>query len=226
MKLTRIFDRRVGSCRTCFWLLSAVLACAASASGQSAQRVVVETTFPLNQPVELVGVEVAGGMHAFTKGGTEMDATAAFDAPDDWLRRLVFKFRNKTDKAILSAALYGSLSAGEDGEVPMGFDLTFGQELDESAFTGRPPQGVPSSLAPGQTGDVSWSEAEYAQLEKFLSTKHPLASYRKMTVHLRDIRFDDGTVWTLSGLYRIDPLDPRKWTRVDKQAEGAAEEPV
>ena len=103
----------------------------------------------------------------------------------------------------------------------MGFNLFFGQELDESAFTGSQPRGTPSSLAPGQTGDVSLSEAEYAQLEKTLLTKRPVASYRKMTVHLREVRFADGTVWTLSGLYRIDPLDPRKWTRVDKKADAA-----
>ena len=221
MKLTRVFNSRVGNCRTCFRLLSAILACAAAASGQAARRVRVETSFPPNQPVEMVGAEVAGGTHNFTKDETGMHA-AAFDAPDGWLRHFALKIRNKTDKTILGATLNVSLAVGAEGEVPMGFDLFFGQELDESAFTGRMPRGVPASLAPGQTGDVSWSDTEYAQLEKFLSTKHPVASYRKLGVFLRDVRFDDGTVWTLSGLYRIDPLDPRKWTPVDKQASAAA----
>lgn len=225
MKLKRIFNGRVGGYRAGLWLLFATVACAAPAFGQAPPRVRIETSFPPDQPVELVGTEVAGGMHAFTKGETGWDA-AAFDASDGWLRRLVLKLRNKSDKTILSATLNGSLAVGEDGEIPMGFELTFGQELDESAFTGRQPRGVPGSIGPGQTGDVSLSEADYAQMEKFLSTKHPVASYRKMRVHLRDVRFADGTVWTLSGLFRIDPLDPRKWTPVDKQADGAAAGPV
>lgn len=225
MKLTRIFAGRVGNFRACLWLLFAVMACAASASGQATPRVRIETTFPPNQPVELVGAEVAGRVHAFTKDGAGRD-TAAFDAPEGWLRRFVLKFRNKTDKTILSATLGCSFSVGEGGEIPMGSDLFFGQELDESAFTGSRPRGVPGSLAPGQTGDVSWSEAEYARLEKFLSSRHSVASYRKLGVYLREARFADGTVWTLSGLYRIDPLDPRKWTRVDRQADGAAAGPA
>jgi hypothetical protein len=224
MKLTSIFAGRVGNYRTCFWLLFALVACAASASGQVPPRVVVEASFPPNQPVELVGAEVAGGMHNFALEKTGY-YTAAFDAPEGWLRHLTLKLRNKTDKTILGVTLNGSLAVGEEGEIPMGFDLFFGQEPDESAFTGRAPRGVPGSLAPSQTGDVRWSEAEYAQLEKFLSTKHPVASYRKMSVFLRDVRFADGTVWTLNGLFRIDPLDPRKWTPVDKQANASAAGP-
>jgi hypothetical protein len=225
MKLTRIFNGRVGSCRTCFRLLFVIVACAASAAGQATPRIVVETSFPLNQPVELVGAEVADGMHDFTmeKNGYY---TAAFDAPDGWLRHLTLKIRNKTDKTILGAKFNASLAVGEEGEVPMGFDLLFGQELDESAFTGERPRGLPGSLAPDQTADVSKSEVEYAQLEKFLSIKHPVASYRKMTVYLREVRFADGTVWTLSGLFRIDPLDPRKWTPVEKPANGTAADPA
>lgn len=225
MKLTRIFARRAGNCRTCFWLLFALVACAASASGQATPRVVIETSVPMNQPVELVGAEVAGGTYGFTIEKTGF-YTAAFDAPAGWLRHLTLKLRNKTDKTILSVTLNGSLAVGEEGEIPMGFDLFFGQEPDESAFTGRAPRGVPGSLAPGQTGDVRWSEAEYAQLEKSLSTKHPVAGYRKMSVFLRDVRFADGTVWTLNGLFRIDPLDPRKWTPVEKQASAAAAGPT
>lgn len=225
MKLKRNFNGRVGSHRTCLRLLLALVACAASASAQTSPRVVIETSFPANQPVELVGAEVAGGTHNFTLEKTGYH-TAAFDAPAGWLRGLTFKLRNKSDKTILSATFNGSLGVGAADEIPMGFNLFFGQELDESAFTGRQPRGTPSSLAPGQTGNVSMSEAEYAQLEKFLSTKHPAANSRKMSVHVREVRFADGTVWTLSGLYRTDPLDPRKWAPVDKQASGAAAGPA
>ncbi|MDQ3743219.1 MAG: hypothetical protein M3444_02440 [Acidobacteriota bacterium] len=225
VRLKRIFNSRAGNCRTRLWLLLMVAACAATASGQATRRVVVETNSSLlNYPVELVGAEVAGGAHDFAEGEPGR-LVAAFEAPDDWLRRFTLKLRNKTDKTILSATLNGSLAVGEDGEIPMGFELRFGQELDESAFTGRPPRGVPGHLSPGETGGASWSEAEYAEMEKFLSLKHRVSDYRRMRISLQDVRFDDGTVWTINGLFRIDSLDPRKWTPVDKQPKSAAPEP-
>jgi hypothetical protein len=225
MRLTRIFIGRPGNYRAFFRLLFVVAACAASASGQATQRVVVETNMTLqNHPVEFVAAEVAGSTNNFTKGGPGVLA-ASFDAPDAWLQHFVLKIRNKTDKTILSATLNGSLAVGEDDEIPMGFVLLFGQELDESAFTGRRPRGTPASLAPGETGDVRLSETDYAQLEKSLTTKYAVASYRKMRVSLSDVRFADGTVWTLSGVFRIDPLDPRRWTPVNNATKVAASEP-
>jgi hypothetical protein len=222
MRLAGIFDSLFSRCRAHLCVMLVVAACAASASGQAARRVVVETNDPFpNYPVELVGAEVSGGTNDFTKGEPGL-LVAAFDAPDDWLRHFVLKIRNKTDKTILAATFEGSLAVGEGDEIRIGFNLRFGRELDESAFTGRPPRGTPASLAPGETGDASWSEAEYAEMARFLPTKHRLADYRRMQVRLQDVRFDDGTVWTLNGRFRIDPLDPRKWTPIDSQPKSAA----
>lgn len=113
MKLTRIFNGRAGSRRACLGLLFALAACAAAA-GQTAPRVFIETSFPMNQLVKLVGAEVAGGMHDFAleKSGYH---TASFDATAGWLRGLTLKIRNKSDKTILSATFNGSLAVGEAG---------------------------------------------------------------------------------------------------------------
>lgn len=196
--------------------MTLVIVFATLASGQAQPRVVVENV-PFNDlPVELVGVEVAGEPHAFAESKPRQ-FVASFDAPEDWLHQLSFKIRNRSGKTLLSAKLYGTLAVGEAGEVPMGIEALYGQELDESGFTGRVPRGEQRSLAPGETADVRWSEAEYAGLTKFLSTKRPLATYRRMRIDLRQARFDDGTVWEMGRLYRIDPLDPRKWTPLDNK---------
>lgn len=195
-----------------------VVACAGAAVAQDAQpRVVVETVqIPSRYPVELVGVDVGGGAHKFAevKEG-QVPVSVAFDAREGWLRQFAFKIRNKSDKAILSVVIHGTLGTGAEGEVPMGIEALYGRELDESAFTGAQPRGESRRLAPGETAEVRWSTDEYESMVKFLTTKHPLAAYRKMRVDLREARFEDGTVWTLSGLHRIDPNDPRKWTRLD-----------
>jgi hypothetical protein len=225
MRLTRLFTGGASNGRTCLRLPLVVIACAASALGQAARRVTVETNKGLpNYPVELIGVEVAGVPHDFAQGEPPGMLVAAFDAPDDWLRRFALKIRNKTDKTVLSAKLDGSLAVAWNNEIPAGFNLYFGQEMDESALTGWPPHGAPNSLAPGRAGDVRWSEAEYLRLERFLSTMHAVADFRWMRIQLREVRFADGTVWTLSGTYRIDPRDPRKWTPIDKPPKSAAPE--
>lgn len=201
-----------------------VSACAVAVHAQPAAdaqkeqpRVVVETVqVPSRHPVELIGVDVGGEAHKFAevKEGAA-SVSVAFDARGDWLRQLAFRIRNRSEKAILSVVLHGTLGTGEDSEVPMGIEALYGQELDESAFTGAPPRGEPRRLAPGETAEVRWSADEYEGMLRFLKTKHPLAAYRKMRVDLREARFEDGTVWTLSGLHRIDPNDPRKWIRID-----------
>src|SRR2546421_4103147 len=100
----------------------------------------------------------------------------------------------------------------------MGIEVRYGQELDESAFMGLAPRGEPRQLAPGETDNMRWSEADYAEMTKFLATKHPVSSYRKLHLDLYEVRFVDGTVWSHGKLFRIDPRDPRKRTPLDEAA--------
>jgi hypothetical protein len=216
MKRARVSSRRP-RLRLAILCVTLVAACAANAVAQAGPRVVVESVqIPSRHPVELIGVEVGGEAHKFAevKEGQVL-VSVSFDAREDWMRQFAFKIRNRSDKAILSVSLHGTLGTGEAGEVPMGMEALYGQELDESAFTGRAPKGEPRRLAPGETAEVRWSADEYESMVRFLLRKHPLAAYRKMRIDLREARFEDGTVWTMSGLHRIDPNDPRKWTRLD-----------
>ncbi|HLL74396.1 MAG TPA: hypothetical protein VK421_03965 [Pyrinomonadaceae bacterium] len=192
-------------------------ACAAVGFAQAGQRVVVENVRLTNHPVEIVGVEVAGEAHEFAAGRPGA-FLASFDAREDWLQHFALKIKNKSDKALLLVKLDGTLAAGEEGEVPMGIEALYGRETDESAFTGRLPRGVAHRLAPGETALVRWTADEYEQTAKFLATKRPVAAYRRMRIDLREAYFEDGTVWTMDGFFRVDPNDPRKWTPLDGRA--------
>ncbi|HEY9283182.1 MAG TPA: hypothetical protein VIP46_06990, partial [Pyrinomonadaceae bacterium] len=135
--------RRAGLC------VALVVACAAAAFAQTAQpQVVVETVqIPSRHPVELIGVDAGGEAHKFAEVNEGQGiVSVAFDARGDWLRQFAFRIRNRSEKAILSVVLHGTLGTGEDGEVPMGIQALYGQELDESAFTGAPPRGEPRRL--------------------------------------------------------------------------------
>src|SRR4051812_28024603 len=147
MSLTRTTRTRPRLPQLAFSLIL-VVAFAAHASGQAKPTVMVEhVSFPA-YPVEVIGVEVAGETHDFTESQPRQ-FMVSFAAPGDWLRHLVFEIKNKSDKTVVGAMLYGSLKVGEDGEIGMGIEARFGQELDESAFTGRAPRGEPRRLAPG-----------------------------------------------------------------------------
>lgn len=223
MALTGMKTHGGGLRRACF-ALSLAAACAASARAQTGRPVSVESGRSQGDPIKLIGVEVSGESHPLAESEPPNFA-ASFDAPEDWLRRVTFKIRNDSDKVVVCASFYGAISAAGSDEIPMGVEVRFGRELDESAFTGRPPRGEPRRLPPGQTADVNWTDSELASLEKFLSTRHAVADYRRMSIELREARFEDGTVWAGGGLYRIDPNDPRKWTPLDRMPARAARAP-
>ena len=187
---------------------------AVCASGQTKEQVAVESVRFPNHPVEITGFEVNGAAHKLSETSPHK-FEASFDAPEDWLRSLVVKIKNTTDKTIVAVELQTSLTTGIAGEIPMGAYMQFGQNLDESRFTGRAPRGELQSLSAGDTGEVRRTATEYEQLVKNLSHKHPANNYRRMRVDVREVRFDDNTVWTINGLFRIDPIDPRKWTPMD-----------
>lgn len=199
--------------------LFVVAACAADAPAQARPPVAVEHVAFKEFPVELVGLESGGELHELVEKKPAQFA-ASFDAPDDWLQRVSFRIKNKTGKTVLTVVLTTALTTGRADETPMAYDLFYGQELDESAFSGRQPRGEPRRLAPGETADARWSAAEYEQLIKFLSTQRPAAAYRQVRVDLREVRFDDGTVWRMGRRYRVDPSDPRKWTPLDERGRG------
>ncbi|HVF88406.1 MAG TPA: hypothetical protein VM866_12495 [Pyrinomonadaceae bacterium] len=202
-----------------------VIAFAAGASGQTKRSVVVEHVAFSNFPVEVTRLEVAGVPHYFLEH-PQFKFTGSFDAPEDWLKRLAFSVKNKTDKTIVAITLQGGLVTAAEGDVPMSFKVRFGRELDESAFTGRAPHGDPRQLSPGETANMQWTVEEYDDLVKFLALKHPVVSYREMYFELNEVRFDDGKVWVQGNLYRIDPRDPRKWTPLDGKANDKALSPL
>ena len=197
---------------------------AVCASGQAKQSVTIGSVRFQPVPVEILGVEVDGTKHKLSEVSPRK-FEASFNAPENWLRNMAVIIKNTTDKVVVGVKLQGSLSTGTVGETAMAADMLFGQELDESAFTGRTPHGEPQLLPPGETGAVRRTAAEYEQLVKFLSGKHPADSYRMMRVDVTEVRFDDSTVWSQGKLYRIDPDDPRKWTPIRGDADSRPKTP-
>ncbi|MDQ3908434.1 MAG: hypothetical protein M3268_08825 [Acidobacteriota bacterium] len=207
-------------------VLSIVAAFASASQAQAGRQVsVVRGQFD-GCPVELVAVDVSGEAHAFAGGGPREFPSASFDAPEDWLRGVAVRIKNRSDRTLVFANITGTLAVGEPGEIPMGIDFLFGRGFDESSFTGRPPLGVARSLAPGETAEVTWTEPELARMEKFLATKHAVADYRRMRLEVREAHYDDGTAWSSGRLYRVDPNDPRKWTPLDGKPFGFGESPA
>lgn len=200
--------------RGCPSALIVVVLFAVGASGQTNKNVAIESVQFPTQPVKIVGFEAGGVSHKFAEISPNK-FEASFDAPEDWLRDLAVKIKNRTDKIVVAVKLSAAPSTGAAGGVRMSADMSFGRELDESRFTGRAPHGEPQSLSPGGTGEVRRTAAEYDALVKFLSYKHPPDAYRKMRIDVSEVRFDDDTIWSQGTLYRIDPNDPRKWTPLD-----------
>ena len=119
--------------------MALVVAFATATAGQAKQSVVVEHVSFGDFPVEIIGLEAAGVSHDLLEIQPRK-FVASFDAPEDWLKRIAFSVKNKTDKTIVAITFQGSLATAAEGDTPMSIKVRFGQELDESAFTGRAPQ--------------------------------------------------------------------------------------
>lgn len=75
----------------------------------------------------------------------------------------------------------------------------------------------PQELAPDETFAFTLSDQTLISLKAFIEKRHPLNSLKKISIHVSEVNFDDGTFWTGGSWFRIDPGDPSKYSRLEDQ---------
>ena len=159
----------------------------------SARDKVVEIdNFP-NSPVEIIDLQVK-----------EMNVKLGekFKIDDDWLRTIRFKLKNISDKPIIHISM--NLDFPETAAEPrMAYALEFGQKPGA-----RQHKSGPIFLIKGDLASVALSDAQYADLKRFVETKRPLTSINKVLLSVPLVFFSDGTAWSGGTLYRPDPTAP------------------
>lgn len=170
-----------------------------------AQQKLVEKHFaPKNEPIEIIETKVK------TK---DVKLGEGFEADPDWLKYVVFKVKNKSDRAITFLQIdldfpETKLTAG----AIMMHQLFFGQRSDFKFTLNNPPLYV----KPNETIEISL-EKEYDKIKALIEIKESsVENINKLTIRTSEIVFEGGTLYAGGMFFRRnpDPDSPQKWLRI------------
>jgi hypothetical protein len=185
-----------------------------TAMGQSRKKTITHSQWR-NQPVKCVKVKAAGQSFNFNATINTLHATfehyEAFDGDDDWLKGLVVHLKNRSEKNIIYINLHLSFPETDVGGPRMAHPLEFGR------YPKKPNVGSNDKvLKPGEEAEIALTDQEYADLTHFLKSRN-FHQVNDLRILLQEVIFEDDTMSLGDGIFKRDPLDPTRWTRVNQQ---------
>lgn len=163
-------------------------------------KIIKHMPYP-NQPIE-INVEIKGKVAQLNEKIDEDE--------DDWLDNLSITVKNISDKTITYVRINLDFPETKKTGNMMRFPLSYGQNLRAPIVSGQP-----EALLPGHDATVVLSGQVFTDLQMFIEKRHPLKALKKVTIHINEVSFDDGTIWSGGSFFRVDPNDPRKYIRID-----------
>lgn len=171
---------------------------ALSSATQAEKKLLMEETpAPPFQPIKIIGVKVKKQP---IKLGEE------FDSDDDWLKGAEVKLKNVSQKEIVHAEVDINFPDPQG----TGYEMSYRQSLGKKPGVDTPPR-EPISIPLGAEFDFVIDEKRYAELTRFINTRHPAASIKKARVMIGFVVFADGTGWGAGTFYRQDPNNPKQY---------------
>lgn len=176
-------------------LISAVLGVNALSSanksradqGKAEDKVIKHMQYP-NQPVEINIVKVKGKA---VKLNEKIDENA-----DDWLENLSITVKNLSPKTITYMVINIDFPETESTGNMMTFPLRYGQNSQLPMITGQP-----EILLPDQTATLTLSGQTFTRLKTFIEKRQELKNLKKVTLHLNQVSFEDGTLWSAGSFF-------------------------
>ena len=175
----------------------------ANATQQSKERLINQMPVEQNEPLTITDLKVNAQSVSFDQ---------RFAADDDWLKSLVVKVKNKSDKRVLfvSIELLFPRRQGSKDQGAM-FDVFYGNR----ALQDRQPTASEQliGIAPGETTEIGFSVQKFVDLTSFLKATNFPQSIEKINLRLGSVIFDDNTMWR-GGFFRRNPRNPSSWINV------------
>jgi hypothetical protein len=182
--------------------------------GQSRKKTIIHSQSP-HQPVQLVKVKVEGKfidlsqMAYSLKTGATM--TETFYADDDWLKGLVIYGKNQSEKNIIYIDLGLIFPETEVAGIPLGHNLQFGR------YPEKPNVGSNDKvIKPGEEVEIHLTDDDHTHLYRFFK-RHNFHQVDALRISSPRAFFNDDTMSFGDGIFKRDPLDPTRWTRVNQQ---------
>jgi hypothetical protein len=164
-------------------------------------KVIKHLSYP-NQPVDISKIKVKGKAIKLNEKIGENG--------DDWLNDLSIEATNISDKTITYIEMNLDFPETKTSGNMMTFPLKYGQNPRAAIVTGQP-----ESLPPNQTTTFNLSGQILTSLKDFIGRRHSLSNLKKVTIHLNQVSFEDGTIWTGGSFFRVDPNNPKRYIRLE-----------
>jgi hypothetical protein len=213
-----------------FSLLLAALALAAASihpsrihafPQQAHERVIKKMSWP-DEPVKISKLKI--------KGKNVSIGQKLFEE-DDWLKTITLGVKNTSDKSISHIKIDLEFPRPENEPFAKAptflYPLQYGYSpLFEAYLSPAEQRYAPPLIKPGEAVDLTLTDAEYAQLQRILKEENYSVSIKQVKIIIRDVAFDDGTIWHVGTLLQRDPNNPGKWKPVKRPSGGISKRKI
>lgn len=147
----------------------------------------------------------------------DIEPGETIDAPDDWLKGLTIRVRNDSGKSITHVAV--ELRFRRPPAQAKNYDFVSTLEYGPNPFDQPRPDSAksPAPILPGQTTEMTLSDAEYESIRSSLDELRYPKSVKKVRVKVRAVGFSDGTAWVEGVIFSPDPDNPGRWIPAKKK---------
>lgn len=152
-----------------------------------------------NEPVKITSM---------FSNGMQISDGQSFDGGPDWLKGLVLKLQNISDRTISHVLLYVVAHETTPTTPPHAFRIEYGNHPGAKPIEFEAAEPVPTK---GIFEAVLKAE-EYAMMQKILGYGEDLADRPRAEIRLSEVYFADGIKWQGGSLYKPNPADPMRYS--------------
>ena len=173
--------------------------------GQAKDRIIEYPIFPvgfieqaerinpsgLKNVLEIVDVKVAGRSITIGK---------PFSAEEDWLKSLVFRMKNTSERSITGARIHFGLPETKTDDKQLAFSFEYGKGLSTGIASDEQ-----KIIKPNEEFELKFNEAQYQRHKKFISERSNLLSFSKILIGITTAKFEDNLTWATRCLHSNNP---------------------
>lgn len=172
---------------------------------QNTEREIEQERPSPKDPIELTQIKVHG---------KAVRLKEKFAEDNEWIKKTVLKIKNRYSKPIS----YIQVNVDFPETATSGIMLQQQFFLGRHPVNGEPRNQQPLGLMPNDSLDFSLA-IDFDSIKEMIERRHsPIGFISKIKIRLRDVAFEDGTVYTAGAFFKRNPdiNSPRKWIQIEK----------
>lgn len=165
------------------------------------QRLIGRLPIERNEPITIRRVQAKG---------QNVRSNQKFSSEDDWLKGLTVSIGNKSEKAIVFAAIQLQFRRPQGSREPKAIEsIEYGNnELLTRQLTAND---LSCAITPGQFVDIKLTDERFDALTPGLAEIGYTNSGEIVDLRIDSVIFEDGTMWRAGSQFERDSLNPGRW---------------